>query len=252
MARTNRKWVRVYKDGYDFSGVSRAIGPLSVEHAWGEFNAFSDPIKNGMTGQTTFGCGALDVVFDNTATTGVHILTSTPAETCDVMVAVGFQAAPTQGDPVFCIQPTQGAYQSVTDDVIVTATIPFLATSNRADTVAYNKAWSRLLRAATATTAVNSAVGIDDAAATTAGGYMCYQVIAGNGTATIKVQDAAVNNDGGFADLSGATTGSINCAVVQSGIVALATTATVRQFLRWQVVFGAATTVTFVLTFVRG
>jgi len=109
-----------------------------------------------------------------------------------------------------------------------------------------------LLRPKTATVAVNTAVGVDDElAATAAGGFMCYQVTAGNGTATLKVQDAAVNTDGSFADITGVTSGSINCAVVQHGIIA-STTLTVRRYLRWQIVFGAATTVTLALAFTRG
>jgi hypothetical protein len=78
-----------------------------------------------------------------------------------------------------------------------------------------------------------------------------YQVFAGNGTATLKVQDAATNTNPSFADLSGATSGSVNCATPSAGVVAISTTATVRQYLRWQIVFGTATTVTFALAFVR-
>ena len=78
---------------------------------------------------------------------------------------------------------------------------------------------------------------------------MVYQVLAGNGTATISIDNSA--NNSAFTALSGATTGSINCAVVQHGIVALGVTATVRRYLRWQIALGTATSVTFALSFHR-
>jgi hypothetical protein len=69
---------------------------------------------------------------------------------------------------------------------------------------------------------------------------------------TLKVQDAATNSNGSFSDLSGATSGSITAAVTpQSGMVALGTTATVRRYLRWQLVFGTATTCSFTAAFIR-
>jgi hypothetical protein len=124
--------------------------------------------------------------------------------------------------------------------------------SARASTTAYSSPWGVLLRPKTATTAVNAAVGIDDYGAATAfGGYMTYQVFAGDGTATIKVQDAAVNNDGGFADLSGCTSGSIACTGPLFGRIAIGRTAAVRRYLRWQIALGTANTVTFALGFHR-
>jgi hypothetical protein len=251
MPRTVQKWARVYINGYDMSGQARAIGPLGVEHEWGEYTAFSDGIKNGMLGKTTFSAGELDVVLDTTATSGSHILLSAPPAISDIMVAIGMGAAPAVGNPAFLIQSEQLSYHAVTDDVIVTANAGFSPTSNQADTIAYNKAWGQFLHSNVAVTAPNSANGgANGGAATTAGGYMMYQVLAGNGTATISIDDSA--NDSTWLALSGATTGAINCAVVSSGIIALATTATVRQYLRWQIALGTANTVTFVLAFVRG
>jgi len=121
-----------------------------------------------------------------------------------------------------------------------------------ANLIDYEKPWGVLVHANGAETAVNSAAGIDDrGAATAACGYLVYQVFAGNGTATVKVQDAAINSDGSFSDLSGATSGVTDFSTPAAGIVAIGTTATVRQYLRWQIVLGTATTVTFALSFCR-
>ncbi len=79
------------------------------------------------------------------------------------------------------------------------------------------------------------------------------QVLAGNGTATIKTQHAALNLDGSFADLGGCTTGVVDCSSPFAGIYnTTAVTTTVNQYLRWQIVLGTATSVTFALAFVRG
>ena len=77
-----------------------------------------------------------------------------------------------------------------------------------------------------------------------------YQVFSGDGTASIKVQDASTNSDVSFADLL--SSGSVNFSTPKSGIVALAKTATVKRYVRWQIALGTATTVTFALAFVRG
>jgi len=168
-----------------------------------------------------------------------------------VTVALGIRAAPAEGDPAFHGYFNIASYQAQESSGAITASLQF---DQRSPILVQNHVnpWGVLLHANSAVTAVNSAAGIDDRGAATAlGGYMVYHVLAGDGTATIKVQDAAVNNDGGFADLSGATTGVIACDAVSSGIVALGIGATVRRYLRWQVVLGTANTVTFVLSFTR-
>lgn len=250
--RTVEKYTRVFADGYDVSGMARKVGPLELTYAEANLTAMADAVKGYLPNTPHVNCGTLDAVFDNTVTTGIHAVLGTAGTKRTVMVCKGIQAAPAQGDPVFSGVFLQKAYQAANDSGAVTVTIPF---SGWAADAAYLQAspWGVLLNANTARTAVNSAIGVDDrGGATTTGGYMTYQVTAGNGTATILVQDAATNTDGSFAALSGATTGSINCAVVQHGIVALAAGATVRRYLRWQITLGTATSVNFVLAFNRG
>jgi hypothetical protein len=167
------------------------------------------------------------------------------------MVAQGIRDAPAQGDPAFCGTFEQLNYMADPGAGMIAANLQF-GGYDVTQLINYSKPWGVLLRPLTATTAVNSAIGVDDnGAATSAGGWMMYQVTAGNGTATLKVQDAATNLDGSFADLSGATSGSVTCAAGLSGVVAIGITATVRRYLRWQIVFGTATSVTFALAFIR-
>lgn len=251
--RTVNKWLRVYADGYDLSGYASSIGPLAWKYATARYFAFSDAVVSYLPSTPEVSVGNFSGIFDNTATSGLHALLSSAGAKHIVTTAVGIRGAPAQGDPVFVHQPYQGSYQIKQDGEAVMASIDFTNNANDGTTLAYSHPWGVLLNANVARTAVNSSTGIDDVGVTSTayGGYFVYHVTAGNGTATLKVQDAASNVDGSFTDLSGATSGSINCATPTAGIVALARTATVRRYLRWQIVLGSATTVTFVAAFVR-
>jgi hypothetical protein len=216
-----------------------------------ELTTITDAVKGVLPAHATLGIGTLNGVVDNTASTGLHILASGgPGTKRTVMVAIGIQAVPAQGDPVYIGEFEQQGYYQEGPYV----SIPFEKTSDSATSLLYSKPWGILLRAASAaTTAVNSANGISDMitpASTAFGGYMCYQVLSGDGTATIKVQDAT-SAGGSFSDISGMTTGSIDCSTPKYGIVAIGRTSTIRAYTRWQIVLGTATTLTFALGLVR-
>lgn len=244
---------RVWCNGYDVSGYSREIGPLQYEQVEVDVTALmSDTVKGYLPGHTINNLGTLNGVFDNTATTGGHtVLRSLAGSKATVLVAQGVQAAPAQGDPVFGGQYTVGSYQAVDAGGAVFTTTTFQGWAADATFNPSARPWGTLLHASGAETAAQTAAGVDDnAAASAAGGYMVYHVLAGDGTATITVQDASTNSDANFATLAGCTTGSIDCSAVQHGIVQ-STTLTVKRYLRWQIALGTATTVTFVLAFFR-
>jgi hypothetical protein len=259
--RTINKYSRVYVDGYDLSCYTRTIGPLT----WSFMEGIDDPLcqdKTGVVlGQATISPGTLNGLLDNTATVGIHALANTPPYERDVIVAIGMQAVPAIGDPAFVGQFRQDDYITGPGDTPNIVTIKFGPTSGTATTKIYDKPWGTLLHvntAAASTDGANTAVGVDQQAASSSGGYMIYEVLTAVGTgditATIKVQDADTNVDGSFGDLL--SSGEINCgaagvAVPTSGVVALSELATVKQFVRWQIAFNTATSVTFVLAFVR-
>ncbi|MHC4464840.1 MAG: hypothetical protein ACYS30_25935 [Planctomycetota bacterium] len=251
--RTVTRYIRVYVDEFDMSGYSRNCGPLTVAFDEAEMTTYSDAIKGYLPNHPNVTPGTLNTVLDNTATVGSHIvLSSVPAERI-MTVAFGDRADPIKAAPVFTGNFLQSSYQATEDGGAVVATIPFQMWGANSTTI-YAKPWGSLLHPLAAVTAVNSAVGIGwtGAAASTSGGYMTYHVTASDGTATIKVQDSAVNADGDFGDLVGATTGVVDFSSGGSGMVELGNTATVKRYLRWQIVLGTATTITFVLSFVRG
>jgi hypothetical protein len=251
--RTVNRWVRAYMAGYDMSGYSRTIGPLLWEYDMSDVTAImSDAMMGYLPVRANISPGVLNGLFDNTATSGLHVVASSIQQSQVAMFPIGIRAAPASGDPVFMGQFVQLGYNAETNDLTSYANVPF-GMWDVANEIAYDQPWGNLVHAKGAETGANSGTNdVDGGGATTAGGWLMYHVFAGDGTATISIDDAATDSDPSYSALSGATTGSINCAVVQKGIVALGVTATVRQYLRWQIVLGTATTVTFAMAFVRG
>ena len=247
--RTLQKWVRIYAGGYELCSDARSIGPLIWQYDIADLTTMCDEVRGGLPAHAKLGIGVLNGVMDNTAnhlhdlpiTSGSHV----------VMIPIGIRAAPAAGDPVYNGRFYIDSYESTDDGGASVVNVPF-GDWDVDNLINYSKPWGILIHPLGAETAVNTAIGIDDRGAATAlGGYMVYQVTAGNGTATIKVQDAATNTNPSFSDLTGATSGVITAAAGVSGLVAIGVTADVRRYLRWQIVLGTATTVTFVVAFVR-
>ena len=257
--RTVSKYIRCYVDGYDMSGYSRTIGPLLWEFDEADLTAqMGDSVRGYLPNLCNMSPGTLNGVFDNTATSGLHVIASSIQSERVVTVAIGDRAAPAIGDPVYCGQPVQLSYHAEEDGGAVTAAIPF-GMWEAANLDGYPKPWGNLLHTLSAATAANSSgTGVDQIGASSAkGGYMVYHVTAASAaghTATIKVQHSADEVDGNYADLGGCTTGVVNVGTAPiSGIIpTTAKTTTVNRYLRWQVALGTATSVTFALSFVRG
>jgi len=255
--RTTLKNYRIFVDGYDLSGYSRSFGPLSCTFEEGVDDAVSLDIKGTWPGQATVGMGTLNGIFDNTPTSGIHAVLATQAQKRNIMIAVGIIAPPVNNDPCFVGQFLQTNYETGPTDNPVTATINFANTSaiGASGSLNYARPWGVLLHALAAETAANTAVGLDQLATTTKGGYMMYHITAAAGTGAktgaIKVQHSTTTNlDGSFSDLL--SSGTVNCAAGVSGVVALAKGATVGRYIRFQTSFTLATSITYALAFVRG
>jgi len=251
---------RFYVDGYDISGYSRDIGEFGISHDDAVDSSVTKAIKGHWIGQATVTPGVINAVLDDTAG-GLHASLRTSTDR-DLMVAIGKLAAPVDGDIAFCGQFPQNSYRGGGDATgLVAATLSLGEGQHGASTLGYACPFGRLLLAHAAKTAANSAVGFDNysGAATALGGWMMYQISAAAGTgditATLKVQHAATNLDGSFADLlssgvlnlgSGGTFGG-----PYSGVVALGHTADVYRYTRWQIALGTATSVTAAIAFMR-
>lgn len=252
--RTLKRWARVYINGYDMSGYTREIGPLAWMYDEVEQVAMMDAVKGALPNTPEISIGTLNGLFDNTATSGIHAALSTAGgDSRDVLVAMGIQAAPAEGDPCFLNISNQTAYQVAPSGGDVALTIPFGKISP-AEALLYDQPWGVLVHENAAETAANTGTGIDlTTASTTKGGYLMYHIldVDGTGTATISIDDSA--NNSAFLALDGATTAAIaHTAVPCSGIIQLGVTGTVRRYVRWQLALDTITSCTFVLGFVRG
>lgn len=256
MARTVLKNYRIYIDGREMSCYSRSFGPLSCTFEEGVDDAVCLDVKGTWPGNATIGMGTLQGLFDNAATSGIHVLLNGGGVKRTVTIAAGFDGIPADNDPAFNGQFLQTGYESGASDNPVTVSAGFANTSAAAGNLNYARPWGALLHSLRAETAANTAVGLDQLAGTTAGGYMVYHVTAAAGTGAmtgaVKVQHSTTTNlDGSFSDLL--SSGTINCAGGGvSGVVALAKGATVGRYIRFQTAFTLATSITYTLAFVRG
>ena len=251
--RSTSNYERLYIDGYNMSGYTIDCGERGVEHTTADIFCLSDAVTGVVAGQPTVTFGPVNGVFDNTATSGIHVLANAAQGTRrNIMHVRGVRAAPILGDDTFCFVGLQQSYKGVFGDA-VTANMTFSQDSTAG--MNYGQHFGALLHPfESATVAYSATASFDNGAATTKGGWLMYQIysITGAGTVTISVDDSADSTT--FAALSGATSGAIATASAPtSGFVQLATTATVRQYLRWQIAFGSsANDCVFALAFMRG
>ena len=251
MARTHVKNWRAYVNGYDLSGYTRSMGQLAWLFDAEPDAAWSDECKNVILGKSDIQAGPLNAFLDND-TAGLF---STQAQTLrNLMVAMGTNAAPVAGDPVFAWKFEDSGYTAEPGAGFSTATLPFGGASSQG-VLNYKKPWGVLLHAKATRTTVNSSTGVDDYGATppSLGGIFVYHAFSSiGGNVTIKAQEADTNLDGSFTDITGATSGLIDASTTPaSGMIAISTTYAVKRYLRWQVVFNVGTSVTFAAAFIR-
>jgi hypothetical protein len=253
--RTLTRHTRVYIDGNGTLNASATnIGPLAT--SWEEYETagLDWTVKGSMLGGVTFSAGVLNTMMEDTATTGSHPHGSLGNGLAhNVMVPIGIRAAPAEGDPVFCGRFLQNDYMVTPSTSGVVAATWRFGGWDYAQSMNYGRAWGVLLAPYASRTAVNNSAGVDGGASTSLGGWMMYQcgsITGASGNVVIKVQDSANNST--WADLASATVTLQYNAEPASGIVQLATNATVRQYLRWQIVLTTVTEVSFALAFVRG
>jgi hypothetical protein len=252
--RTVIKFTRTYYDGYDISGYERTIGPLACTFPEVDLTVITDPLHGFLPGQTNITPGNYTGIFaKDTAGDIVTVGDAGKGLGHDISVAIGIQAVPAAGDPVFAGTFDQKAFTAAIDKAGgVTVAMPFGGWNAAAASNAYGNPWGRLQHALGAETAANTAIGMDWGAGTALGGYAVFHLMSSDNAVTLAVQHSTTTNvDGSFSNLI--TSGSLDASSTPKHIlVALAKTATVGQFTRWNISLGSATTCTFVCSFVRG
>ena len=252
--RTVSKFARVYVDGYDMSGYSRSAPVLNWGFRPAAWMALDDPAMGALPGQASISMGSYNGILDNTATSGMHAVLSNSDAVRDVMIPLGIRAEPAAGDPTFCAQVTQSAYQAQPSGGMVTVSIDLGNWDERGDTKAYPFPWGYLLHAKGLVAAANTSSGAYDygSSGSTNGGYMMYQVFArsNTGTATITVEHST---GGAWSVCTGLTYSVTDSSAAASGIVTTSSaTSSINRYTRWQTSLGTSTGVTFALALVRG
>jgi hypothetical protein len=253
--RTVNKYTRVYVDGYDLSGYSRAIGPLTQSFAQVDCSSMIDSVKGFLPGQASLNIGALNAIFDNTATSGILAQGDAGKGTQrTVLIAQGIRAAPAIGDPAFAGQFLQLDFAtSIGTDESVTANMPFAGWSASGSTLLYDKPWGVLLHAneiaAAANTSGTAGETSPTGAATAFGGYAVFMLFSSAAAVTLSVEDSVDEVNGNYSALL-ISSGALDASVTPKyALVALARNATVKKHTRWQ---ASATGATFAIAFIRG
>lgn len=262
MARTQKHFVQVYQNGYDLTGEARSLGPITWEAGFSPDAALGWEAMGGLCEQSSVTLGQVNTILRHetldadSPNAWIHSM-----DQATVFVAVPFGIGKTAvlGDPVAQLVQVQRGSLITGEGPLSTLTINYESSATdgiaAANTINYAEPWGVLLHPKGSETAANTAVGWDNGAASTHGAWMMAQIlsITGAGDVTIKVQDAATNLNGSFADVTGLTTGAVtNTSAPVAKIAQTAVTATIRQFTRWQIVFNGSTACTFVLSLVRG
>lgn len=250
MARTHPKWFRAYFNGYDLSGHIRSTGTNGITMQASEGAALSDGVMNTVIGRASVVSGPYSAFLDPDEASA-HDVFKAGFGTYNIMVVYGTPNGPAMGDPIFAATMEQAEYTGQPDDSMFPMNISFPGASSQG-VLTYDNVFGVLLLPKSTKTAANSAnTNVNNGGATTKGGIFVYQAFSSDGTFTLSVDDSA--NGTSWLALSGATSGALDASVTpKSGLVALSKTATVRQYLRWQLALDTATTVTFALGFIRG
>jgi len=199
MTRTHNKHIRAYVDGVDISGYTRSVGTLGWMFDSEPDAAVTDAVKNVVIGKCDIQAGAISAFLDNDAA-GLFVLAGKAAAdhgTRNVMVAIGANAAPVQGDNVFAWKFEQTSYQMEQGSGFVVVTIPLGGASSQS-TLTYKKPWGKLLaekQTRLVGAGVNAAAGVDDLGTTSAlGGIFIYHLFASDGTLTLNAEVADGTN----------------------------------------------------------
>lgn len=252
VGRTTFPHTRIYADGLDISGYTRSVGPLIWEYDEVDLTCPpGDNVKGYLPGQPRITPTAINAVLDNDAAGLFASGLKTAGAAVTLMIPIGIRAAPAAGDPCWMGIFQQLNYAAENDGGAMTVSIPF-GNWDVASLNAHEEPWGVLLHAKGAETAANTAIGVDSGAQTEGGGYMMYHLFSSNGTVTITAQGASVNTNPSFTNIPGNTSGVVDASITPAYGIAVATTSTIKQYLRWQISLGTATTCTFALGYVRG
>ena len=253
--RTVSKYNRLYlgngTTGLDLSCNTMSVGKAGIDFDVDEQAAYCWEVKGGLPDWGNLTLGPVNMSL-NAGTAELHdAMVALEGSQVSACLAIGIREAPTYGSPAFLFQGNLKSYVSAPAGGMVMATAT-LSGDYAASPLQYSKPWGVVVHPLGTETAGNTATAgtiIDNGAPSTNGGYLFYDYTAIDGL--LDSAEAILEES---ADAATWSTLILQPAISApaAGIIQLAPGSTVKQYLRWQLGFDAATTATFFLAFVRG
>jgi len=100
------RYARIFVDAYDLSGDARTVGTLMIERTEIDMTAWSNSIKQFLTGYRTAGITDLQVLLNDDTGRGFDVLKDAQ-NLYTISVLLGGQGEPTIGDPAYLLPSVQ-------------------------------------------------------------------------------------------------------------------------------------------------
>jgi hypothetical protein len=251
--RTLEKWIRVYCDGYDLSGMGRTIGPLAWLFDDVDLTApMSDAAKGSLPNLCNISPGTYNGVLQSTTDSGTEISKIQGAGVGrDIMIPCGIRAEPAAGDQVFCCKATHSGFGVVESGGAMTISGTFGAW-DVSDLPSYPIPWGQLITAKSTITGTGNQTGVNTGQDTARGGYMMYQVFTGtSGTWTLHLEDSPDNIS--YTDVEGLTVTVAAASIPCAGIIqTTAITTQIEGYVRLVATEDVAGSIVLAVALVRG
>lgn len=245
MANTGRnklvKYARIFVDGYDLSGDARNISSAGIGYGEVNMTGWSNTSMQYLTDKyLNGGIEGFQAHFNDTANSGSYANLKDSASGKEVMLFLGGNAEPTDGDIAYILASAQTSANITFDGGATIINANF-----RMDTVTYNE-WplGNVISPNTSRSATFQGVTLDNGAATANGWHAILMVIASTGgTWSFAVRHST--DDASYSDLATAT---LNGSTI--GSEHLGGTGTVNRYVRLEGIRTSGT-VTVVCGFAR-
>jgi hypothetical protein len=190
--KTVTKYTQVFIEGYDFSGVTNAIGELQSSSQVVDYTAYSDGWNNNLLNQ--FQCAMTGYKgWFNVTSAGVINYAQNSSGPKIVTVGLGILGTLAVGDPAFMARLVQRSF-TATPEIAGAISVSAEYESGGGDgNLAGVKAWGNILKTNALISSTTTGTTFDSLAATTAGGMGFLHVTAAGGVWSIEIRQSTDN-----------------------------------------------------------
>jgi len=242
------KYARLYVGGFDLSGDLRDFGTIENSYESASMLGVSETTDNFLAaGSLMTAINGLQVLMNDTATSGSHTLLSSAPNQSQVSIHFGGGGAPAVGDPGYLL-PTEQLGDAISIDAASAVMAANFAFDQRQYSGNITKVFGIVMRGNTslsATLTASSTNSVDQGAQSTAGWAAHIHILStSSGNFALSIEDSA--DDSAFGTLGTFTTtgGSV-------GSELLTGSGTVERYVAFDAQRTAGT-ITAIVTFTRG